>query len=202
MSDIFSSLYKLKLNNSQNPLEDYLTEIFCYCLEEYETLRSDFLNSFQIYLHTEKDELTFITTQYNLSALSGHNSASKPDMVMMYKNATIYFEHKVASKEGDEQLKRYSEHLFNAVTQYKKLVYITRYYEEKQIENVDFIQIRWFQVFNFLKKYKHLTCVFQMMLFMKNHKMAMNNKFAPTDLITLGNFSNVYRLMDETLTEK
>ncbi len=200
MSDIFSTLYKLKLNNSLNPLEDYLTEIFCYCLEEYEILRSDFLETFGIYSFSNEDELYFISTQHNLPSLPTHKSASRPDMVLIYKNATIFFENKVASNEGFEQLERYRDHLVNTETEYKTLVYIARDYEPKQIKNINFVEIRWFQVFNFLKKYKHLNPVFQMMLFMKNQKMAMNNKFTPTDLITLGNFSNVYRLMDETLT--
>ena len=86
-------------------------------------------------------------------------------MAIFLEEKSIFFENKVNSKEGYKQLKRYAEHLDKLETDKKCLVYITKNHEsktkskifEKCKTNIEFVHIRWYQIFNFLKKYnQHL----------------------------------------------
>lgn len=207
MAGIFKKLFRLQLNANNNPIEDYLTEIFCHCLKENSEILKDFLQYFKIY-NIENEELFGVfTTQYTLDSLEFHHSGSRPDMVLIYENSSIFIENKISSLEGYEQLKRYAEHLDRLETDKKCLVYITKNYEAKTelkiFQNcstkIDFIQIRWYQIFHFLKKYNNNPIVFELLKFLKEIKLSMNNQFTPSDLIALSNFSNVQKLMNETM---
>ena len=202
MSGIFSSLYNLRLKSPHNPLEDYLTEILKYCLERDVELLQKFHIHFGIY--EAPFETYSFTTQFKLKALDNHHQGSRPDIALFLEDATIYFENKINSGEGDEQLKRYAEHLAIGDNKPGTLVYITKDYDPKSEEyilkecpnRIRFIPIRWHQIFAFLIPFKEKPLVFELLTFMKNIKLSMNNQFSPTDIITLSNFSPVRKLMD------
>lgn len=208
MTGLFRKLFQLQLNTKNDPIEDYLTEIFCHCLIQNSDLLNNFLHYFSIYYPEAEEVFEVLTTQYSLDSLESHHSGSRLDMVLIYENSTIFFENKINSIEGYEQLKRYAEHLDKLETDKKCLVYITKNHESKTkakiIENcktqVDFVNIRWFQIFNFLKAYKNNPLVFELLKFLKEIKLSMNNQFTPSDLIALSNFSNVHQLMKETMS--
>lgn len=207
MEGIFNKLFKIKLNSHNNPYEDYLTELLCYCLQNDKEILNDFLLKFKIYTPNPEEEYLSFHTQEKLKALPNHHCESRPDMVLNFENATIYFENKISSGEGNKQLKRYAEHLNELDVTNKILVYITRDYDKKNIykitenctSSIKFIQLRWFEVFHLLKKHKEKPLILELLKFLKDLKLSMNNQFTPTDLITLNSFSNTLNLIDETM---
>lgn len=207
MAGIFKILFKLKLRNSNQPLEDYLTEIFAYCLNNDEILTNEFLAYFGI-VETELENIN-VSTQIELNALAEHKTDSRPDMAIFSETAVIFFENKVNAKEGVDQLSYYAEHLDKLLTENKKLVYITRDFDKKNANAIlkkcktltekDFVHVRWYNVFTFFKKYNKNLIISELLKFMKQNNLSMNNQFTPIDILTLTNFSNVRKIMDETL---
>lgn len=205
MSSLFKILFNLQIKSSGEPLEDYLTEIFAFCLNQDVMILVDFLKKFNIAeIDIEKDSLT---TQYELKALQNHNTDSRPDMVFISKNTTIFFENKVGAIEGDHQLQRYAEHLDKSPSANKILVFITRDYapkDKKEItknctNEIKFIQLRWYSIFRFLQGYKENPIAFELLKFMKLNDLAMNNQYSPVDILTMMNFTKVTKTMDETI---
>lgn len=202
---IFKTLFELRLKAHNRPLEDYLTEIISFVLSRDIDLFNNFLNHFQI---TDYQVDTFdISTQLVLKKLKNHNTDSRPDIAVFLEEKAIFFENKVNSKEGYKQLKRYAQHLDNITDANKTLVYITKHYDIKNPENIfkdcnnkiDFIPLRWYKVYRFFKAYKSDPIVFELLLFMKQNNLSMNNQFKPSDIITLSNFTNVRKMMDESM---
>jgi hypothetical protein len=202
---IFKTLFDLRLKAHNRPLEDYLTEIISFVLIRDLNILNDFLTEFGI---TEYRVDSFdITTQLVLKKIKKHTSDSRPDMAIFLDNKAIFFENKINSKEGFKQLKRYAEHLDNISDEKKTLVYITKHFDLKSPENIfgdcvdqiDFIQIRWYKIYRFLKRYKSDPIIFELLLFMKQNNLSMNNQFNPSDIITLTNFRNVRKMLDESM---
>lgn len=202
---IFKTLFDLKLKAKNNPLEDYLTEVFSFVLRSDLELLNDFLIQFGI---IENRVGSYdITTQVVLNKINKHSTDSRPDMAIFLEKKAIFFENKINSKEGINQLKRYAEHLDKITDEEKTLVYLTKYFDLKNTEkifsncngNIDFIQIRWYEIYKFFKKHKSNPIVFELLLFMKQINLSMNNQFTPYDIITLTHFTNVREMMDETM---
>lgn len=204
MAGVFNVLYRLKLRSVENPLEDYLTEIFAYCLQTSPELWHALLQEFNLPV----EELISIDTQTKFTALKGHESDSKPDMVAYTESNSIFFENKIDAKEGYEQLKRYAEHLNKSPKERKYLVYITRDHDPKDLNeifkscsaNIQFISIRWYQIFNLIKPFQSSETVLELILFMKQIKIAMSNQFTPNDIIALSNYFQVQEMMEEILS--
>jgi hypothetical protein len=202
---IFKTLFDLRLKAHNRPFEDYLTEIISFVLSRDLDLFNNFLNHFKL---TEHQVESFdITTQLSLKKIKNHKTDSRPDMAVFLDGEAIFFENKVDSEEGDEQLKKYAEHLEGITDGRKTLVYITKYYDIKNPENIfencnskiNFISIRWYNIYRFFKAYKSDPIVFELLLFMKQNNLSMNNQFNPSDIITLTNFTNVRKMMDESM---
>jgi hypothetical protein len=205
MSGLFKILFDLQIKSHNQPLEDYLTEIFTYCLSQDRDMLNAFLKELNI-VDRDIDEYT-LTTQYELKALANHSVDSRPDMALFSNDTTIFFENKIDAKEGDQQLQRYAEHLNHTSSGNKILVYITRDYDPKEREvifercknYIKFIQLRWYEIFRFLKAYMDNPIVLELLKFMKQNKLAMNNQYSPIDILTMTNFSRVHKIMDETM---
>lgn len=202
---IFKTLFDLRLKAHNRPLEDYLTEIISFVLNSDLDLFNEFLIHFEII--ENRIESYEINTQLVLKKINKHTSDSRPDMAIFLEKKAIFFENKINSKEGFKQLKRYAEHLDKITDEKKTLVYLTKHYDLKNPEKIfadckseiEFIQIRWHKIYRFFKKYKSDPIVFELLLFMKQINLSMNNQFNPSDIITLTNFTNVRRIMDETM---
>ena len=205
---IFKTLFDLRLKAHNRPLEDYLTEIISYILRNNLELLNDFLIHFKI-VETPVESFN-ITSQLTLKKLKKHQSDSRPDMVIFLEDRVIFFENKINSSEGFNQLKRYAEHLDHLTDGKKTLVYLTKHYDLKNPEkifsdcsnDITFIQVRWHKVYRFFENYKDDPLVFELLLFMKQIHLSMHNQFNPSDIITLTNFTNVRKMMDETMFGK
>ena len=202
---IFKTLFDLRLKAHNRPLEDYLTEIISYILGNNPEILNDFLIHFKII--EIKVDWYKITTQLTLPKLENHISDSRPDMVLFLKNGVVFFEHKINAIEGVDQLKRYAEHLDQITGDTKTLVYITKHYDLKSEKDtsldcrndIEFIQVRWFEVYRFFQNYKADPLVLELLLFMKQIHLSMHNQFQPSDIIAMSNFTNVLKMMDETM---
>lgn len=209
MSSLFDTLFNLRSTSEKDPLEDFTTEIFAHCLNLNKEILFDFLKFYKI---IDKEFETYtITTQYHLTKINDHHSDSRPDVVIFLDNATIFFENKVGASEGYQQLKRYAEHLDQIDKDNKTLVYLTRDFEEKNSNDIlknctspiQFISLRWHQVAHFFRKYRNQNLIVkEFLIFLKTKHLSMNNQFSPVDILTLSNFSNVTKLMDEAMNSE
>lgn len=208
MSGLFKTLFDIRSHSQNESLEDFFTELFAYSLRTQAELLHSFLKYFRI------TEVVFedyqLETQFELDALDQHNTNSRPDIALINSNHIIFFENKINAKEGPFQLKRYAEHLDNFDIKNKSLVYITKHYdiknEDEIFENctskIGFIQIRWHQIFHFLKSYNEIQIVKEILIFMKQIHLSMSNQFSPVDILTLSNFSNTRKMLNETMFGK
>lgn len=207
MAGIFKNLFDLKIRTSNQPKEDYLTELFAYVLSQNFEILKDFLKHFDIYSFDIEEYL--LTTQLQLRKLESHSQDSRPDMALFLNDNDVimYFENKIDAKEGDNQLPRYAEHLDQTSSLIKVLIYITRDYDNKEkkelfkntTSKIEFVVIRWYQIFHFLLKHKNDLLVLELIKFMKQLNLSMNNQFTPIDLLTLSNFSKVRKMLDESM---
>lgn len=212
MVSIFNDLLRLKSNSNIIPLEDFFTEIFAYLLKSSDALLYEWLNYFSI-SHIEYDN-SFVSTQESYDALDGHLTGSRPDILIELSNKNqkqvIFIECKIDSAEGNNQLRRYAEQLDNISNiDYGVLIYITRDYEKKAVEiifdncknpsKLKFIQLRWYENYQFLNSNRQNVMVEETLKFMEENNMSLNNKFSNIDVLALTNFPKVRKMMDETM---
>ncbi len=200
---LFQALFNLRFRGNNKPLEDFLTEVFAFVLQSNLELVNNFLSEFKV--ASSPSGSIKVKTQCTYTKLLHHQVNSRPDMVVVSDSQTIFFEHKVQSKAGNGQIERYLDHLDNlSHGERNTLVYITKDYEDVSSNNsligkTQLIQLRWFQVYAFLKQYDQNTIVKDLLLFMNNNNLSMNYQFNPTDLLTLSNLQNSLRKMNETM---
>ncbi len=201
---LFENLFRLKLNHSNNPTEDFLTEVFTECLNVEPALLVDFLSIAEVEI--AKDEQLYAQTQVTFSKLPSHRTDSRPDIVISGGSHLVFIEAKVDAVEGDAQLKRYAEHL-NELAQTGTLIYLTRDYVVKNKQriletckpSVKFVAIRWFDVYKIARQYRENELINQLLKFMAIQDLSSNDQFSPLDIIALTNFSRVKRIIDEIM---
>jgi hypothetical protein len=88
---IFSRAFPYRQRESHSPLENYLTEIFAFCLENDLLFRKRFLNDILKIKYTSKD--LKIQTQSNYTGLG------RPDIEILLDNCAIII--RVRSKQGN-----------------------------------------------------------------------------------------------------
>jgi len=204
MKNLFKTIFDLRLKNSNNPTEDFLTEIYAFILNAYPEVLSEFLAGLNI--NIEDISSYSIHTQETFKKLESHDTDSRPDISIYFPNHVIFIESKIGSKEGSNQLKRYAEHL-NELKKTGTLVYLTRDFEEKNSTHIlknctpkiNFISFRWFQVYQLLKRHKNNILIHQILGFMEKINISSNNQFNPVDIIALSHFSRVKKMLDETM---
>lgn len=200
MSSLFRRVYLLLRQGQINILEDFLTEIFAEVFEDTDMLIS-FYNTFAgINLigptHIE------ITTQKTYPKLSNHDTDSRPDLVIQFRdsgnNYLTFFENKFEASEGYQQLNRYSDHLnvFKAKGYHTRLFYVTRYDDVKS--NMKITQIRWYMIYNWLKTNSN-TFINKVIRFMEEIHLNETRRFLPQDIYAIQNMDRLQKMMDECL---
>ena len=194
-------------------IEDFHTEIVAQVLRNSDALTLGWLHSVEA-TSLQKASIK-IETQKTFAKLAGHSTDSRPDITIKLSNDEksefIFVESKVPSKQGEDQLQRYTDHL---VSEQKKngfakasLIYITRDYETVVPPKVGIPQFqpalyptRWFQFYKHLQAHANGDGLAkELMLFMKENHMSLGNQFRSTDLVAMENFISAKALMDETL---
>ncbi|MHC5815210.1 MAG: hypothetical protein ACYT04_04575 [Nostoc sp.] len=205
----------LNLHSASKPLEDFFTEIVAYFLSINSNVLVDWLKHHLIISEDEYSEIG-ILTQQNYKPLASHIRGSRPDIVVKLLNDLntdiIFIESKIASIEGENQLKNYAEILSKIPnTRDRILIYITRNYDPKKESEildlnlsprVKFYQLRWYQFHAFLKKRTTDILAKEILIFMENNRMSQNNQFSSIDLLTMVNFNKTLNLMEATLSEE
>jgi len=197
----------LSLHKGNRPTEDFMTEVFAYCLMLENELLADFLKKVGV----EKRPNDYsLKTQVPFPALKKHKKGSIPDMVLSFKDHIMFIENKVGAKEDEDenQLTRYVDHLatYKEIPN-KKLIYITRDFDpKKEIKllrhhqgKINFHPLRWHQIYRLLKKYIANPLIKETILFMAQNNLTSNNQFSPNDLASLNNFKSARKIMDDVL---
>ena len=206
--NLFSKLRQL-YRPDKFQLEDFHTEIVAQVLQNSPALTMSWLRGIKATSLANDVSIT-VGTQETFLPLDGHDSASRPDIIIRLvsgaKKELIFIESKQGSTQGADQLKRYAEHLHAAQLQEGlqniALVFITRDYEAAENPQVQltFVRTRWFQFYQYLKAHVNGDGLAkELKLFMEENRMSLGNQFRSTDLVALENFLSAKALMDETL---
>jgi PD-(D/E)XK nuclease superfamily len=207
---LFSRLLNLHTGNIRK--EDFFTELVAHLFSTDREILFAWLKYIGL-IETEIYLDAYISTQQAFDGLAEHSSDSRPDIVIELVDGTnrgiIFIESKIGSKENYEQLTKYAEILDKLPDlRNKVLIYITRDFEPKDRStilhripdsNVQFIQVRWHQFYQFLKTQTDTMLVEEIIKFMQGHQMSHNNQFSSIDLIALVNFKNSIKLMEQTM---
>jgi len=205
----------LKLSSTRrSPLEDYLTEIFAHLLRKRKIIFIKLLKKFKVSNLNDCDFYK-VRTQSTIHKIGDQYSDSRLDIVIEYslidQKEIIIFESKIGASEGYKQLKKYAEQLDNFKNFHNRvLLYITRDYDPKNKDNIfsecknkdnlKFKSIRWYQMYQFLNKYKKSEpLIEEVTKFMEENNLALNNQFSNIDILSMSNFSKVRNKMDETM---
>lgn len=98
-ASFFTNLFAYRQRENNSPLENFLTEIFAYCLQSDKDFRRSF---FKICLKINNGGRFFISTQ------NEYEEYGRPDIEIELDNYSILIENKVDSAEGFNQLNRYA----------------------------------------------------------------------------------------------
>jgi hypothetical protein len=189
-------LYKLNSKSGKTPLEDYMTEVLAGVLESNPTLLDSFV----------RDVLRVEGTNYRVSSQEYYSLANEPnciiDLVFKNEDTICFLENKVLANEGYRQLDRYSTVLANLEKETGKRVclrYCTKMYDPKVVENIDFYQFRWQQVYEFMEKQEESEMIIAFKDLLRRENMAGTSDFNVGDLVVLKGMMESISKMDEVL---
>lgn len=186
MRSIFTRTYNYRRKTGKNEKENYLTEIFSYCLQTDKVFIEAFLKKLEIPFISEVERLN-IETQVTYPQ-------GRPDIVISYSNTIILVECKVESPANIDQLNRYKSILESNTKKSKFIVFLSKYQELEIPEDVK--KIRWYEVFN-LKCESGLTL--QLKKYLKDENMSSIQSFNKDDLASISKITSLLRKMDEVL---
>jgi hypothetical protein len=205
MRTLFSRLFKVIKNSNGNPYEDFLTEIFAEILDE-DSLVESFINKF-VWSCKDRFSKISVDTQRTYPRLDGHETESRPDMVIHFMDGDqphlLFIENKLESQEGYMQLSRYTDHLrtFKEMDYETHLLYITKYHDPKvkqQIGGVVFDQIRWYQIYNWLELHKS-DFTNKFLEYLEEIGLSETRRFAPQDIYAIQHMDRLVNMMDSCL---
>jgi hypothetical protein len=187
----FNRLYSYTERENKNSKENYLIEIFAFCLE----IDNDFFNEFLGFLGISNFNDREIWTQKSYSL-------GRPDIEIFLpdENIEILIECKIEHFERENQLIDYAKILINKESKNKHLIYLTKYYENKllDIPGIIFHKIRWCDIFQLLNNTENLFSL-ELQKYLKKENMAEQKNFNYTDLSMLYHFPDTISKMDEVI---
>lgn len=190
------SLYRKNRDMNKTPLEDFTTELLVGTLETDNELLDEFVNS--VLLIEGKGFSISSQVKYYLK----EDKDCIMDIVVKNEDIICFVENKVDSAEGERQLERYSKVLNNVKQSEGKKVYLrycTKYYDKKEISDVDFLQYRWREVYKFFEKYKDDKIIEEYLEFLRGEGMDSAGDFNFQDLIVMSEINSTISKMDECL---
>lgn len=191
------SLYKRQKNTNKTPLEDFTTEILVGILEKDQELLDKYVNEI----------LKIDGSNYNIYSQVKYSLLNEKDciidIVIKNENTICFIENKVNSLEGERQLERYSKLLKIIKQNEDKSVYLrycTRFYDQKNLEDINFMQYRWSDVYNFLdENMENNNLIEEYLEFLKEEGMSSAGEFDYQDLIVMSTINSSIAKMDECL---
>ncbi|MEA5578321.1 PD-(D/E)XK nuclease family protein [Anabaena sp. UHCC 0451] len=208
---LFTNL--LNLYSGNKPVGDFFTEIIAYYFSVNKDILLDWLKPYSIpgsrglaMLNPYNSRIN-ISSQVEYKKLKHHETNSRIDIVIELVNELttdlIFIECKIDSGEMDGQLKRYSEILNEQIASNKYLFYITLHYDPKEsanlLDNVEFIQLGWYHLYDFLLEKSTDILGKEILLFMEKYQMNEINQFSSIDMLTMMNFNKTLTIMQSSL---
>ncbi|GEO08303.1 PD-(D/E)XK nuclease family protein [Segetibacter aerophilus] len=190
-TSIFDRIYSYRQRENKDSNENFIIEIFAFCLQEDKS----FFTNFLILLGINHEDDYCVKTQpiYNYG---------RPDIeiVLNQSNTIILIECKIEHLERPNQLNDYRNILVEKVAFKKHLVYLTKYYDCKEIEEtrIKFQQIKWADVFDIIGGSEQ-QITRQLQQYLKEKDMADSKNFHYQDLVNLSSIASTIKKMDEVL---
>lgn len=170
---IFQNLYKYTQSEKRNQKENFLTEIFAYCLLNDNAFRNNFLNEIGI---NESIDVFSCNTQHNTDELG------RPDVLVKFNDTIMVIECKIESGQEETQLERYAEYLMKQKTKKRHLIYLTKYSETPNLNSnkIKFTHLRWYKVYNLLSNCETQFSK-ELSNYLKAEKMSKHISFSEKD---------------------
>ena len=199
--NVFSNLLYLYGKNGavKTPTEDFCTE----CLAGVLNSDQDLLNKFVMeVLNIQAEENFTVLTQETHHSFNGLRGIV--DMVFISTSWICFLEMKVDASEGEQQLETYNQLLNESQKinkKHKALRYCTKYKDQKEFDfNQNFEQFRWADIAKYLSKYSESNeLVNEFYQFLKEKKMAGNERFTFEDILGMKAYGDVTLKMEEIL---
>lgn len=189
-------MYKKSKDTNKTPLEDFTTELLVGTLETDNKLLNEFVNEI---LLIEGEDFS-IDSQVRYSLEGDVNCVI--DIVIANAKSICFVENKIDSSEGYRQLERYAKVLKIIEKEKHKKIYLrycTKYYDIKEIIDIDFKQYRWRDTYQFFEKYKQNLIVKEYLNFLRSENMESAGIFNFQDLIVMKNVNTTIKKMNECL---
>ena len=189
---VFDRLLKLyKTNCIKTPLEDFTTEILTSILASDQLILDTFVNDI---LKIEGSQFSISSQEHFISEKGVQDC--RVDVIIRNENVLCFLENKIHSFEGHQQLMRYSKILDKyADSKSTYLRYCTKFYDKKELICHNFLQLRWQNISEFLRKWEKVQTVKPYLEFLKNHHMNTNTSFSAIDLVALENMTPLIEKM-------
>lgn len=190
MTSFFNKIYKYKQSDLRHQKENFLTEIFAYCLTNDLLFRQNILSL--IYFNESVEKFNCITQLTN-------NDFGKPDVfIEINDNTIIIIECKVGSTQEETQLKRYSNILLKHKAENKFLIFLTKIFEETETFElpINFLPIRWYDVSEQLIECKNDVSK-EFYNYLKEEKMSTKISFNKSELSAIKNIQETFAKMNE-----
>lgn len=188
---IFAKIYSYRERENKNSKENFLIEIFAYCLQT-DTV---FLKSFLSLIDLMPDNETTIKTQVVYDY-------GRPDIEINIpsKKTCILIECKIDNTERPNQLEDYKQILIEKNIKNRHLVYLTKHYDLRvnNDKRIKLYPIKWLDVFQLIN-HDNLQISKELKIFIKDENMDQTKNFTYTDLIVLKNITGTISKMDEVL---
>ncbi len=188
---LFSKIYSYRERDNKGSKENFLIEIFAFCLQSDYQFFTAFLKELNI-----KAEIDYwVKTQVVYEQ-------GRPDIeVFLNKsNTSILIECKIEHLERHNQLNDYKKILDSKTCKDKHLVYLTKYYDIKEIEStgITFHNKKWADIFSIISE-ENQQLTIQLKNYIKDENMAESNNFQYNDIALLNQVGATIRKMDEVL---
>lgn len=198
MASIFNRVYSYREREKKNNRENFLTEIFAYCVESDNKFRNDFFNL----ISHPPSEFIDVSTQ------NSYPNFGIPDIQINVDghNSVILVESKVEHYERINQLKDYKSILNEYFPQHNKyLIYITKYYDSNHYAEalqgeIKFIAIKWEEVYEIINN-NHSELTNELKDYLEEENMDDTKNFNFNDLASLTSISGTISKMDEVLNK-
>lgn len=191
---VFSKVFAYRQRENHSPLENFLTEIFAFCIEEDIKFRVDF---FKLVISNYKEQDITISTQ------ESYDNYGRPDIEINFEDTCIIIECKVEASERFNQLNDYADILVKRKKQAKKIVvFITKYFESKEllIDNVELKLLRWNEIYKIINE-NNDSITKQLKIFLQEQDMDNVKNFSIQDILTMKTIPETLSKMDELLEQ-
>lgn len=201
---MFSHLLRL-FPATYRPAEDFFTEVFATLIRHHPPLLWAWLDlEAEGWRPWQPGARVEVATQVLLPQLEGHHSSSVVDFVFRRFREdgidTLFLESKLGSSEGIEQLPRYADHLNRQAEGNRLLVYCTRDFDPRSLPGLKVT--RWYTFYHVLNRplpEPIQALAAEVRTFMTEHRMAMNNRLTPINLLAMSEAVPTFSLLWEVL---